>query len=138
MKQLDRRSTLAFGLMAASGVALSKSALAQTSAAPEGRETAPGVRRIDYGQRASMIPGYKTVSLRDVVYQPGASSTSPSMRNDMVCHMLEGELAVDQGPGMQFVARKGDVWTCRTGMPENGKNTGSTVAVMRVIDLLPT
>jgi hypothetical protein len=32
---------------------------------------------------------------------------------------------------------KGDVWSCAKGMPERSTNTGSTVAIMRVIDLLP-
>jgi hypothetical protein len=31
------------------------------------------------------------------------------MENDMVCHCLEGELKVNQGPGKDFVAKKGDV-----------------------------
>ncbi len=104
----------------------------------EGKEVAPGVRRIDYGKRESMIPAYKTVGLRDVTYQPGAGSTSPSMANDMVCHMLEGELTVNLGDGMEFVAKAGDVWSCRKGMPESGRNTdaGGGVAIMRVIDLI--
>jgi hypothetical protein len=58
------------------------------------------------------------------------------MQNDMVCHCLTGELHIDQGEGRQFVAKKGDVWTCATGMPENTANNGSTVAIMRVTDLL--
>ena len=49
------------------------------SGAAEGREVAPGVRRIDHGKRESMISGYKAVALRDMVYQPGATSTNPSM-----------------------------------------------------------
>jgi hypothetical protein len=107
-----------------------------TAGSTEGREIAPGVRRIDYGKRDSQIQSYKTVALRDVVYQPGASSSNASMANDMVCHMLEGELTVNQGAGMEFVAKKGDVWSCIKGMPENGKNNGSTVAIMRVTDLI--
>ena len=71
-----------------------------------------------------------------MTYQPGAGSTSPSMANDMVCHMLEGELTVEAGREMKFVAKKGDVWTCVKGMPENARNTGTTVAIMRVTDLL--
>jgi hypothetical protein len=30
-----------------------------------------------------------------------------------------------------------DVWSCAKDMPERSKNTGSTVAIMRIIDLLP-
>jgi uncharacterized cupin superfamily protein len=59
------------------------------------------------------------------------------MPNDMVCHCLEGELQVSQGPGKQFVAKAGDVWSCMKGMPEAGVSSGSTVAIMRVIDLIP-
>jgi quercetin dioxygenase-like cupin family protein len=83
-----------------------------------------------------MIPNYKTVSMRDNIYQPGASTSGSSMDNDMVCHMLEGELTVDTGSGDNLY-KKGDVWSCAKGMPERSKNTGSTVAIMRVIDLLP-
>jgi quercetin dioxygenase-like cupin family protein len=54
----------------------------------------------------------------------------------MVCHMLDGELTVDTGSG-DNVYRKGDVWSCAKGLPERSKNTGSTVAIMRIIDLLP-
>jgi quercetin dioxygenase-like cupin family protein len=112
------------------------SAAAQTSGAPEGREVAPGVRRVEYSKRETMIPNYKSVLMRDNIYRPGASTSGSSMANDMVCHMLEGELTVDTGSG-DTLYKKGDVWSCAKGMPERSKNTGSTVAVMRVIDLLP-
>jgi quercetin dioxygenase-like cupin family protein len=86
-----------------------------------------------------MIPGYKTVSMRDVVYQPGAKTTNPIMPNDMVCHVPEGELRVKQTGDMEmeFVAKKGDVWSCKKGTGEDLENVGSTVAIMRIIDLIP-
>ena len=84
----------------------------------EGKEIAPGVRRVDLTKRTSEIPGYATVSMRDIVYQPGAKSENPAMANDMVCHCLEGELQVSQGPDTKFVAKTGDVWSCKKGMPE--------------------
>jgi hypothetical protein len=59
------------------------------------------------------------------------------MPNDMVCNMLEGELTVNTGVGDQ-VYRKGDVWLCAKDMPEYSRNTGTTVAIMRNIDLLPS
>jgi len=138
MKDVDRRSALAFGLAATSAVVLAESAMAQPYAPSEGTEIAPGVRRVDLGKRESMIPTYKTVSMRDVVYQPKSKSANPSMANDMVCHCLEGELRVNQGPGKDFTVKKGDVWSCNKGLPENNENAGSGVAIMRVIDLLPT
>jgi hypothetical protein len=145
MQDLDRRSALVFGITAASTLVLphaveagmsGMSGSSATSEATEGTEVYPGVRRIEYGSRASMIPAYKAVSMRDMVYQPGASSTDPSIPNDMISHMLEGELAVNQGPGMDFVFKKGNVWVSRKGMPESHRNTGSYVAIMRITDLL--
>jgi quercetin dioxygenase-like cupin family protein len=135
MKQLNRRQTL-FNIAFASAILPAGSAAAQTSGMPEGREIAPGVRRVEYSKRDTMIPNYKIVSMRDSIYQPGASTSGSSMANDMVCHMLEGELTVDTGSG-DTLYRKGDVWSCAKGMPERSRNTGNTIAIMRVIDLLP-
>jgi hypothetical protein len=140
MENIDRRSVLALGFATAVTVPVwfaPAPAFAQRYRPDEGREIAPGVRRIDLTKRASEIPAYATVSMRDTVYQPGAKSENPAMPNDMVCHCLEGELQVSQGPDKQFVAKTGDVWSCMKGMPETNVNTGSTIAIMRVIDLLP-
>ena len=135
MEQLNRRQTL-LNIGLASVILPSGTATAQTSGLSEGREVAPGVRRVEYSKRETMIPNYKTVLMRDNIYQPGASTSGSSMGNDMVCHMLEGELTVDTGSG-DTLYKKGDVWSCAKGMPERSKNTGTTVAIMRVIDLLP-
>jgi hypothetical protein len=140
MDDMDRRSALALGFATAAtlpAVLTPIPAAAQRYRPDEGREIAPGVRRIDLTKRASEIPAYATVSMRDMVYQPGAKSENPAMANDMVCHCLEGELQVSQGPDKQFVAKTGDVWSCKKGMPETNVNTGSTIAIMRVIDLIP-
>ena len=133
MKKIDRRAALAIGLAAASA-AMVKPAAAQPYAATAGKEVAPGVRQVDLGKRPSMIPAYKTVSMRDVVYQPKAKTSNPSMPNDMVCHCAEGELRINQAPGMEFVVKKGDVWSRNTGLPENTENIGDGVSIMRVID----
>ena len=135
MEQLSRRHVL-LSIAVASTLVPAGRAVAQSSDTPEGREIAPGVRRVEYSKRETMIPNYKTVSMRDNIYQPGASTSGDSMPNDMVCHMAEGELTVDTGSGPN-VYKKGDVWSCAKGMPERSKNTGSTVAIMRIIDLLP-
>jgi hypothetical protein len=140
MEDIDRRSTLALGLATAAtwpALFTPTPAFAQRYRPDEGREIAPGVRRVDLTKRASEIPGYATVSMRDIVFQPGARAENPAMANDMVCHCLEGELQVSQGPDKQFVAKTGDVWSCKKGMPEADVNNGSTIAIMRVIDLLP-
>ena len=84
-----------------------------------------------------MIPGCKTVSMRDVFYRTGAKTSNPFIPNDMDCHVPEGELRVKQSDGMEFLAKKGDVWTCKKRIGEDLQNVGSTVATMHIIDLLP-
>jgi quercetin dioxygenase-like cupin family protein len=106
MEQLNRRTLL--NIAVASVILPVQSVGAQTSGSPEGREVAPGVRRVEYSKRDTMIPNYRTVSMRDNIYQPGASTSGSSMANDMVCHMLEGELTVDTGSG-DTLYKKGDV-----------------------------
>jgi hypothetical protein len=79
----------------------------------------------------------KTLKLRDLVIQPGAATPDNVMMNDMLCHMTEGELAVRQND-KNFVVKKGDVWSCAKGITTEGtKNQSTSVAVMRIIDLLP-
>jgi len=134
MEDMTRRSALVIGLAATSATIVAENTMAQPYAATEGKELAPGVREVALGKRQSMIPAYKTVSMRDVVYQPKAKTSNPAMTNDMVCHCAEGELRIKQGPGMEFVAKKGDVWSCNKGLPEDTENIGSGVSIMRVID----
>jgi hypothetical protein len=45
---------------------------------------------------------------------------------------------VKQSNGQEFIAKKGDVWSCNKGLMEEVENIGSGVSIMRVIDLLPT
>jgi hypothetical protein len=138
MEDMDRRTALALGVaVATSALALPTTAMAQTAGTSEGKEVAPGVRVVEHGKRASMIPAYKTVSMRDIVFQPGKGLPETSMENDMVCHITEGELRIKQGE-MEFTAKKNDVYNCAKGKPEQATNAGTTVAIMRVIDLLPT
>ena len=134
MKKVDRRSALTIALATAASAVVTKHATAQQPTASAGKEIAPGVRQVDLGKRASMISSYKNISMRDLVYQPKAKTSNPGMKNDMVCHCAEGELRIKQGPGMEFVAKKGDVWSCNKGLPEDTENIGRGVSIMRVID----
>jgi quercetin dioxygenase-like cupin family protein len=137
MEQIDRRSALAFGLAGISGLVISEQAAAQTYGSSDGKEVGPGVRQVDLGERESLIRAYGKVRLRDIVLQPGAKTPDNMMMNDMLCHMTEGELAVMQND-KQFTVKKGDVWTCAKGITTEGtQNKGSTVAIMRIIDLMP-
>jgi hypothetical protein len=140
MEDIDRRSALALGLTAAAMplIAWATPAAAETYGPTEGKEVSPGVRVVALGERASMIPAYAMVKLRDVVIQPGAKTGSAEniMKNDMLCHLTEGELSVVQNKN-SFAVKKGDVWTCAKGISTEGtQNTGKAVAIMRVIDLM--
>src|SRR6266700_5399288 len=97
MKKINRRSALAIGLAAASA-AVVKPAAAQTADPLAGKDATPwpGVVVRTYGEAPSMIPGFKTVSMRDIIMQPGSKTMGPPMMNAMVCHITEGELRVEQ------------------------------------------
>ena len=139
MRDIDRRSAITLGMVTVVtpplALATAPPAAAQTRGPAEGREIAPGVRQIDLSPpRPSKIQGFRTVSMRDVVLQPGAEIPEFAMPNPMLCHVIEGELAIRQD-GREFVAKKGDAWACGKGTREGTKNNGTAVGVMRIIDL---
>jgi hypothetical protein len=135
MSAIDRRLALAgFGAAAATLLTGVLQAYGQTTGTQE-MTLATGVRQIVYGENPSIIPGIKTVKLRDVVVQPGAK-LDPSPMMPMICHMVQGELEVTRtNPNETFTAQQNRVWTCASGMTEGVANKGSTEAVMRIIDL---
>jgi quercetin dioxygenase-like cupin family protein len=135
MESMDRRLVLGLGL-AASTLVLPTAAAAQTYGPDEGKELAPGVRQVDLGEGESILAACKMLKLRDIVLQPGAKTPDNVMKNDMLCHMTEGELAVVQN-GKEFTVKKGGVWACANGITTEGtQNKSSAVAIMRVIDLM--
>src|SRR5580704_4157533 len=73
MKRVDRRSALKIGFAAAS-TAVVKQAAAQNTDALTGKDTSPwpGVVVRTYGESPSLIPAFKTVSMRDIIMQPGS------------------------------------------------------------------
>jgi quercetin dioxygenase-like cupin family protein len=137
MEEIGRRSALALGVaaMAAPALVSSRAAMAQAYGPNEGKEVAPGVRVVELGDREAIIPGYKTVKMIDVVFQPGSHAPQEAMEHDMVCHMTEGELRVVQN-GKEFMVKKGDVYTCAKGTTEEDWNESDAVAVMRVTELM--
>jgi len=133
MTKVDRRSALAIGLAAASA-AVVKPAAAQTTDYKD-TTVAPGVVNRVYGEGPSIIPGFKTVSLRDIIIQPGSKTPENQvMMNAMICHITEGELRVVQD-GKTFTAKKDFVWTCNKDTIEHSANDGRVVAIMRITDL---
>lgn len=138
MNELSRRSALALGatLVAAPMVALATPAAAQKYSATDGTEILPGVRLVTLGSRATMIPGYASVYIEDVVFQPkGTVPLGDVMTDDLVCTVPEGELEITSGDAT-FTAKEGDVWSCVKGSTrESATNNGTVTAVMRVIYL---
>jgi hypothetical protein len=134
MDKVDRRSALAIGLAAASTI-MAEPAASQT--VDSGKDTSPwpGVVVRQYGENPSIIPGFKTVSMRDVIMQPGSKTEGPPMANPMICHVLEGELRLDQD-GKVFTGKKNFVWTCNKDTKEQAFNDGNVVAIMRITDLM--
>jgi hypothetical protein len=103
--------------MAAASIAVLKSAAAQTTDSLAGTDVspAPGMVVRTYGEESSIIPGFKTVSMRDVILQPGAKTPeAATMMNAMVCHITEGQLRIVQD-GQTFTAKKNYAWTCNRG-----------------------
>ncbi len=136
MDKIDRRSALAIGFAAASA-AMVKPAASQTMDSLAGKDTTPwpGVVVRAYGESPSLIPGFKTVSMRDIIMQPGSKTAGPPMPNAMVCHITEGELRLEQD-GKTFTAKKNFVWTCNKDTKELAYNDGKVVAIMRITDLM--
>jgi hypothetical protein len=133
MTKVDRRSALTIGLAAASAAVVKPAAAQNTDY--KGTTTAPGVVVRAYGEGPSIIPGFKTVSLRDSIIQPGSKTPeNTTMMDAMVCHITEGELRLVQD-GKAFTAKKNFVWTCNKGTKEHATNEGSVVAIMRITDL---
>jgi hypothetical protein len=136
MQDVDRRSAVTLGLAAASVLVVQPTA-AQTPDPLMGKETPrePGVVQRSFGEERSIIPGFKTVSMRDVILQPGAKTNEETeMMNPMVCHILEGELQIVQD-GKEITGKKNYAWTCNKGTKEHVVNKSSAVAIMRITDL---
>jgi hypothetical protein len=137
MDKLDRRSALAFfGLFAASAAGV-KPAAAQAMDMTAGKDTtlATGVVQRVYGEAPAIIPGFKSVSMRDIIMQPGSKTGDNTMKNAMVCHITEGELRLVQD-GKTFTAKKNYAWTCDKNTKEQAFNDGNVVAIMRITDLM--
>lgn len=138
MEEMNRRSAMALGLTVAATplIALATPAVAQTYGPDEGKEIAPGVRVVEVGTRDSVISAYKSISILDIVFQPGATAPESAMDNDMVCHITAGEFKITKGD-MEFTVKEGDMYTCGKGKPDGATNTSNVVGVHRIAVLIP-
>jgi hypothetical protein len=136
MDDIDRRTALGLGFAAVSiPVIAINPAAADTTAGTKEKELGPGVVERMYGQVPSMVPGFKTVQLRDIIFQPKSHFETRSMPNPMICHIVEGELRIIQD-GKEMKAPKNFLYTCNTGTKEEDFNEGTVAAIMRVYDLM--
>jgi hypothetical protein len=56
----------------------------------DGKELHPGVRLVELGTFSSDIPAYKSITMVDIVFQPGAVAPEEVMDNDMMCSIAAG------------------------------------------------
>jgi quercetin dioxygenase-like cupin family protein len=138
MKTMNRRSAIALGVTAAAITPLfTLVASAKAKYGPkEGKEIAPGVRRVEVSTGNSDIPAYKSIAIVDVVFQPGAHAPQTVMDNDMVCTITSGAFTIKKAD-KEFKLKEGDMYTCAKGKTDESTNTSKVVGVHRIAVLIP-
>jgi quercetin dioxygenase-like cupin family protein len=139
METMNRRSAIALGVTAAAVTplfALATPASAKEYGPNDGKEIAPGVRLVEVGTGNSDIPAYKSISIVDVVFQPGAVVPEMKMDNDMVCTIAAGEFTIKK-TDKEFNLKEGDMYTCAKGKTDAATNTSAVVGVHRIAVLIP-
>ena len=139
MNKMNRRSAIALGVTAATIAPLFATAtFAKTKkyGPKDGKEIAPGVRIVEVGSGNSDIPAYKSISLVDAVFQPGASAPAMVMDNDMVCTITAGAFTIKKAD-KEFKLKVGDVYTCSKGKTDQATNTSKEVGIHRIAILVP-
>ena len=135
---MNRRSTMALGLSAATAPLFISAAAAATKeyGPTDGKEVHPGVRMVEVGEGNSDIPAYKSIKIVDFIFQPGSVFPATVMNNDMVCSISPGELKINKAD-KEFTLKDGDIYTCAKGKTEMVTNTGAVAVVMRAAILIP-
>ncbi|AZO31137.1 hypothetical protein [Mesorhizobium sp. M1B.F.Ca.ET.045.04.1.1] len=139
MNKMNRRSAIALGVTAATIAPLFATAtFAKTKkyGPKEGKEIAAGVRVVEVGTGNSDIPAYKSISIVDVVFQPGAHAPQSVMDNDMVCTITSGAFTIKKAD-KEFKLKVGDMYTCSKGKTDEATNTSKEVGIHRIAILVP-
>lgn len=135
MENIDRRSAILLSAaLVVPALGSARAASAAMYAKDAGKEIMPGVRQVDLGKWPAQLPTYKSIVITDYVVAPGSGFPPEKMKNDMICHILEGEFRVKKDK--EFTVKAGDVFACIIGESEEDTNPGQVDAVMRVIDLM--
>ena len=144
MEDINRRSTLTLGLAAAAATPLLAFALPAEAAVPaygpnDGMELSPGVRMVEVGTQESQITAYKSISIIDIIYQPGAADPAdgPVMDMDMVCHIIAGEFTIQKTGIPAYTVKEGGIYTCGIGKKDQATNISKVVGIHRIALLVP-
>lgn len=138
MKGMNRRSTMALGLSAATAPLFISAVSAATKeyGPTDGKEVHPGVRVVELGTFISDIPAYKSIFMVDIVFQPGAVFPESPMDNDMMCYIAAGEFKIKKAD-QEFTVKEGEMYTCAKGKTDMATNTSSVVGIHRAGILMP-
>ena len=139
MKDMNRRSALMLGVSAAAATplfTLASPAMAQTYGPNDGKELYPGVRIVELGTFNSDIPAYKSISMVDIVFQPGAVAPEEVMKNDMLCYIAAGEFKIKK-VDKEFTIKQGQMYTCSKGKTDMATNTSNVVGIHRIGIFMP-
>ena len=133
MKGMNRRSTIAFGLSAATAPLFILAAAAETKkyGPNDGKELYPGVRVVELGTFNSDIPAYKSIFMVDIVFQPGAVAAASIMDSDMMCYIAAGEFKIKK-VDKEFTVKEGEMYTCAKGKSEMATNISNVVGIHRI------
>ena len=114
----------------------SASAAAPMYGPEDGKELHPGIRLVEIGEMHSDIPAYKSISMIDIVFQPGAVFPETVMMDDMVCFILAGEFKINK-VDQEFIVKESETYTCAKGKTDEAENISSVVGIMRISILKP-
>ena len=133
MKGMNRRSTIVFGLSAATVPLFISAAAAETKkyGPKDGKEIYPGVRLVELGTFNSDLPAYKSIFMVDMVFQPGAVAAASAMDSDMMCYIAAGEFKIKKAD-KEFTIKEGEMYTCAKGTSDMATNISNVVGIHRI------
>jgi len=91
---------------------------------------------VELGTFNSDIPAYKSISMVDIVFQPGAVAPESVMDNDMLCYIAAGEFKIKKVDKV-FTIKEGQMYTCSKGKTDTATNISKVVGIHRIGILMP-